>query len=126
MPRLTALLDVLRRRVELLALHDARPALVTLQQFGHFRGFWYLCPLGLSGRVEDAHGPVVARQVFGGDSVDIRGGHFLDAIAMQEEETPVAAAGPFAQPNGKPVGFVHQFFAEFLVAHFRPGRLRLR
>ena len=99
-------LDVLRRRVERFAGGDGRAPLVVLQHRNQVGLRRHLDAVGLLCRDEHPDGAVARLEVLRRHTARIVGGHLSKAIAVQEEQAPVAHADPFAHLQAHAVGGV--------------------
>ncbi|HLM53402.1 MAG TPA: hypothetical protein VK325_07425 [Pseudoxanthomonas sp.] len=119
---LGARLQVLRRRVEVLARAHRRAAGIALHQRGDIGRGRYLHAVGSVGGDEAAQGAVAGLQVLRRHPVDVLGGDLLDRVAGEEQQAPVAGGDELRQPHADridvgeiqvvgvadaPLGFVH-------------------
>ena len=96
-----AALDVLRRRLERLALGQRFAALVVRHQGGHVRRFGNHRPWRRLVRgVEEAKCAVGRQQIGARRRQDILGRHRRDPIPMQKQQPPIAHRRPLAQLQG--------------------------
>jgi hypothetical protein len=85
------------RRVELFAFGHRFASLVVPDHRGDIRPRRHGDSVGPLRGNEHADRAVVRPQVFGRDRLNLLGRHLLDAVAVQEEQPPIALRGPIAQ-----------------------------
>ena len=130
---LRARLHVRGRRIEDLAGRDRLFSGVALKKRGRLGRRGHLGPVRLRGREEFAERPVRDLEIPERDALDVLGRHLADAVAVQEEEPPVALGDPFGDLKPDDLGLVERelevfqrFRARALQLFLRNGRCRER
>ena len=103
-----AAVDVGGRRIEGFARGHGSAAPVVGDQRGHVRRVGDFGAVGRVGGDEARQRAVAGLEVGLGHARDVLRGHRLDAVALQEEQAPVARGDGFRQRGGGGVGVVEQ------------------
>ena len=98
---LDAILDVLRRRVEGFPGGHGIATLVAVHEGGNRRCHRHFRTLSFLRRDVDTNGTVAADEVFLGHAIHIVRSDFLQPVAVDEEQTPIATGSRVAQFHGE-------------------------